>query len=165
MNCIVLNQQKNHPLLARNLRRLVDWLAMRLEERMAPEKWEEVCLLLVDDTGIVQTNREYFGKDRPTDVISFRYDPIPGEDEAWSGDLIVNVDRAMGEGRRRGSPDRELALYIAHGFDHLSGADDNTPEERRRMRATETAWLRQAGKEGALRPLFKSGSTVGEQRS
>ncbi len=111
--------------------------------------------MLVDDEGITQTNREYFGKNRPTDVISFRYDPIPGEDAGWSGDLVINVDRAVQEGTARGKLDYEFALYIAHGFDHLSGAEDDTPEKQREMRATETAWLRKASAEGLLAPLLR----------
>ena len=110
--------------------------------------------MLVDDESITQTNREYFGKNRPTDVISFRYDPIPGEDESWSGDLVINVDRAVSEGTARGKLDHELALYIAHGFDHLSGAEDDTPEKQKKMRTTETAWLRTARAEGLLTPLL-----------
>lgn len=110
--------------------------------------------MLVGDEGITQTNREYFGKNRPTDVISFRYDPVPGEGDGWSGDLVVNVDRAVQEGGARGAVDYELALYIAHGFDHLSGAEDDTPAKRKKMRATETAWLNRAGEEGLLGNLF-----------
>ncbi len=112
---------------------------------MKPDRWSEVCVVLVDDEAITQTNREYFGKNRPTDVISFRYDPVPGEDDAWSGDLIINVDRAVQVGPDHKGIDYELALYIAHGFDHLSGAEDDTDAKRKKMRATETAWLREAG--------------------
>ena len=101
--------------------------------------------MLVDDEGITQTNREYFGKNRPTDVISCRYDPVPGENTAWSGDLIINVDRAVQVGPEHKGIDYELALYIAHGFDHLTGAEDDTDAGRKKMRATETAWLNEAG--------------------
>ena len=112
-------------------------------------------MVFVDDEGIVQTNREYFGKNRPTDVISFNYEPIPGEDHEWTGDLIINVDRAMQEGTHRGATDYELALYIAHGFDHLSGAEDDTDEKRAAMHDTESAWLRAAGKENLIEGLFE----------
>lgn len=100
---------------------------------------------MVDDDGITRTNREYFGKNRPTDVISFRYEPIPGEEDTWSGDLVINVDRAVQIGPEHDGIDYELALYLAHGFDHLSGAEDDTDYKRKKMRATETAWLKQAG--------------------
>lgn len=111
--------------------------------------WKEVSLLLTDDAGITQYNREFFGKDGPTDVISFRGEPVPGED-GTTGDLIVNVERAVQEGPRHDGIDAELALYIAHGFDHLSGADDNTPARRAAMRRTEMRWLAE------LRPEIKN---------
>ena len=154
MKTSVINQQKNHPVQLQKLQQLTDWIAEKLAKRTAPALWDEISIVLVDDEGIIQTNREYFGKNRPTDVISFRYDPIPGENEQLSGDLVVNVDRAVQEGTARGDIDYELALYIAHGFDHLSGAEDNTPEKHKKMRATETAWLRQAAKEGLVDGLF-----------
>ena len=109
------------------------------------ESWSEVCVVLTDDEGIIPANREYFGKERPTDVISFRYDPIPGEEEGFSGDLIINVDRAVQVGPDQNGADYELALYIAHGFDHLSGAEDDTPEKKQAMLNTETAWLEEIG--------------------
>ncbi len=98
-------------------------------------------MLLTDDAGITQTNREFFGKDRPTDVISFRYDPVPGEEDEATGDLIVNVECAVREGAAHDGANAELALYIAHGFDHLSGANDDTPSRRAAMRRTEMRWL------------------------
>lgn len=108
-----------------------------------------MCVVFTDDEGIVPANREYFGKERPTDVISFRYDPIPGEEEGYTGDLIINVDRAMQRGLEERGADYELALYIAHGFDHLSGAEDDTPEKKKAMLDTETAWLKEMGEMAA----------------
>jgi probable rRNA maturation factor len=154
MKTNLINQQENHPVQLQKLQQLTDWIAEKLEERTLPLEWGEVSIVLVDDEGITQTNREYFGKNRPTDVISFRYDPIPGEDEQLTGDLVVNVDRVVQEGTARGDINYELALYIAHGFDHLSGAEDDTPEKQKKMRATETAWLRKAKAKGLLARLF-----------
>ena len=144
MKTSILNQQKKYPLNLKKLQQLTDWLGGRLEEATTPASWDEVCVVLTDDDGILRTNREYFGRNRPTDVISFRYEAVPGEAPAWSGDLIVNVERAVQVGPEHGGPDRELALYIAHGFNHLTGADDDTDARRKRMRATENAWLRAA---------------------
>ena len=154
----MINRQNNHPIQPKKLQKLTDWLGEKLAAKTAPELWGEISVILVDDDGIVQTNHEYFGKNRPTDVISFRYDPVPGEDAVLSGDLLVNVDRAVLEGTARGNIDRELALYIAHGFNHLSGAEDDTPEKRKKMRATETAWLRNAADEGLVSGLIGKSS-------
>jgi probable rRNA maturation factor len=116
--------------------------------------WEEITILLLDDEGITLPNQEYFGKNRPTDVISFRYDPIPGESPALSGDLLINVERALEVGAAHQGADYELALYIAHGIDHLSGSEDNTPEKRAAMLSTETTWLELAQKEGLIEQLI-----------
>ena len=97
--------------------------------------------MLTNDEGITQPNHEFLGKKQPTDVISFRYDPIPGEKDEATGDLIVNVECALREGPVHDGPDAELALYIAHGFDHLSGSEDDTPAKRAAMHHTEKRWL------------------------
>jgi len=146
MKITVLNKQQKHPVKKQTVLKLVQWLSKRLAAKTPSLQWNEINVLLVDDTIITNSNREYFGKNSPTDVITFRYDPIPGEEEAYSGDLLINVDRAIEEGFKRGNISRELALYIAHGINHLSGEDDDTPAKRKKMRAAENAWLREAGK-------------------
>ena len=135
MKTVLINRQKRRISLPA-IRRLTAKLAAALEAADPDTVWQEVTLLLTDDSGITQYNREFFGKDRATDVISFRSEPIPGEDGV-TGDLIVNVERAVMEGPNHDGIAAELALYIAHGFNHLSGADDNTPAKRAAMRRTE----------------------------
>jgi probable rRNA maturation factor len=139
MKTILINRQKARINLPA-IRRLTAKISGLLEAADPETVWQEVTLLLTDDAGITQYNREFFGKDRPTDVISFRCESIPGEEGA-TGDLIVNVECAVREGPQHDGINAELALYIAHGFDHLSGADDNTPAQRAAMRRTEMRWL------------------------
>ena len=82
-----------------------------------------------------------FGEHRQTDVVSQAYAALPGE-EGCSAELIINVERAQEEGQgRSGGVARELALYLAHGLDHLAGFEDDTPEHRASMRQRETSWL------------------------
>jgi probable rRNA maturation factor len=135
MKTVLINRQKRRLSLPA-IRRLTAKLAAALAAADPDTVWQEVTLLLTDDSGITQYNREFFGKDRATDVISFRSEPVPGEDGV-TGDLIVNVERAVQEGPNHDGISAELALYIAHGFNHLSGADDNTPAKRAAMRRTE----------------------------
>ena len=76
-------------------------------------------------------------------MVTQRYDPIPGEEPGIYGELYVNLDQARRVAhRRRGwSPDMELLLYIAHGMDHLSGADDADDAGYMRMRRRELRWI------------------------
>ncbi len=118
--------------------------------------WREVTIHLLNDAGIAQVNAAILAHEGATDVITQRYEPIPGEPGGLTGELFVSVEHAARTAPRRAgwSVDRELALYLAHGFDHLTGADDRTPSERARMRRRELAWLRRL----PLTPLFQTGN-------
>jgi len=104
--------------------------------------WESVTVILVDDRESGDIHEKTFGDPSPTDVITLSYrDGISGK---LSGELIVNVQRAIEEGTRRPKWGlaKELALYLAHGLDHLTGETDDTPAARRRMRRRELRWMR-----------------------
>ncbi len=98
---------------------------------------------------MAEANRTAFGRDYPTDVIAYRYDAIPGEAAGTAGgDVLVNAQCALA--RRPDRPDHELALYMAHGLHHLTGAEDDTPERRADMLAAESAWISAAEEAGLL---------------
>ena len=109
--------------------------------------------MLTDDVLITRVNKEYFDKSDVTDVISFRYDPMPGEDVGLRGEIVVNVDEAI-RSAKGGRTSREFALYIAHGCDHLSGESDLTPAGYKRMRRRELRWLKQAREAGLIEDLI-----------
>ncbi|HPW74806.1 MAG TPA: rRNA maturation RNase YbeY [Kiritimatiellia bacterium] len=146
------------------LKRLAAALAKRARTRLRNGPvWREITIHLLDDAGITPVNAAILKHAGPTDVITQRYEPIPGEPDGLIGELFVNVERAARAAPRRAgwNADRELALYLAHGFDHLAGAEDRTPAERARMRRRELAWLRHL----SLTPLFRSGTISIQNRS
>jgi len=77
-------------------------------------------------------NRDLFGKDSPTNVISFSYlDGMPGE---AVGDIIISVERAADEARGADIPFYErLFDLIVHGLVHIMGYDHvkGAPEARK----------------------------------
>lgn len=103
-----------------------------------------VAVVLQDDVSSAVVHEAVNGVSGATDVITQRYDPLPGEPDGIYGELYVNVDQAVRAApKRRGwSPAKELLLYVAHGMDHLSGADDLTPRDYDRMRRRELGWLK-----------------------
>ena len=107
-----------------------------------------VTVVLQDDAFSAEVHLAINGAEGPTDVITQRYDAMPGEAEGVYGELYVNVDQALRVApKRRGwSPAKELLLYVAHGMDHLSGADDLKPRDYDRMRRRELNWLREMEK-------------------
>ena len=102
-----------------------------------------VMVVLQDDAFSAEVHLAINGAEGPTDVITQRYDAMPGEAEGVYGELYVNVDQALRVApKRRGwSPAKELMLYVAHGMDHLSGADDLKPRDYDRMRRRELSWI------------------------
>ena len=102
-----------------------------------------VTVVLQDDAFSAEVHLAVNGAEGPTDVITQRYDAMPGEADGVYGELYVNVDRALAAApKRRGwSPAKELLLYVAHGMDHLSGADDLKPRDYDRMRRRELSWI------------------------
>jgi len=106
--------------------------------------WHEVTVHLVRDEESDAMHRAIMGIVGATDVITQAYDAIPPEEPGLFGELFVNTDQALRAApKRRGwSPEKELLLYIAHGMDHLSGADDHSPADYARMRRRELAWIR-----------------------
>jgi rRNA maturation RNase YbeY len=122
----------------------------------------EISVVLTDDAQMKALNRLFLQKAETTDVLSFRYDSLPGEQGADSGEIMVNVEQAVREGLHRAqsgqfrnpwSPSHELCLYLAHGCDHLGGWDDQDPAGRRRMRRRELRWVRMADSEGLVQYL------------
>ena len=118
-----------------------------------PRRWREVSLVIVDDTEMTLLNAQYLRRSETTDVMSFAYARGPSEARDYDGEIIVNAQRALAEGPRHGGVSRELALYIAHGCDHLAGHDDDTKVKRCRMRRRELHWLRKAADAGLLEGL------------
>lgn len=103
-----------------------------------------VTVVLQDDDFSAEVHLAINGAEGPTDVITQRYDAMPGERPGIYGELYVNVDRALSAAPRRAnwSPAKELLLYVAHGMDHLSGADDFSAADYGRMRRRELAWIK-----------------------
>lgn len=142
MNITVLNHQRRFSVVPKAIKALAKQLCSLAQRRTPGEPWQEVTIHLLDDKGIEPVNQAIMQHEGPTDVITQRYAAFPGEPEGVLGELFINVQRACTIPRAKGwTKQQELALYLAHGFDHLTGADDATPKERAAMRRRERRWL------------------------
>ncbi len=104
----------------------------------------EVSILLTTDLRIRKLNRQFRGKDKATDVLSFPagdQPAIPGMPLSL-GDIAISLDTA----RRRAAEDGrtlafELSRYLAHGVLHLLGYDHEKSEREARRMARKEAEL------------------------
>ncbi|MCL6617394.1 MAG: rRNA maturation RNase YbeY [Anoxybacillus ayderensis] len=114
----------------------------------------EVSITFVDNEKIREINRDYRGKDQPTDVISFALEEM-GEEEIEIvgvdvppvlGDIIISVPKAREQAEQYGhSFMRELGFLAVHGFLHLLGYDHGTEEEEKEMFTKQELILQQFG--------------------
>ena len=128
------------------LKASAEFFAARSSSRIGVP-FRAVTVVLQGDASSAEVHEAINGAKGPTDVITQRYDPMPGESDGIYGELYVNTDQALRVApKRRGwSPAKEVLLYVAHGMDHLSGADDLTADGYNRMRRRELTWLRACG--------------------
>lgn len=142
MKITVLNHQRTYSTDTKAVKRLANALGLLAQKRTPDELWQEVTIHLLSDATIIPINQAIMQHEGPTDVITQRYDTTPGEPEGLIGELFVNVERACTIPQEKGwTRQQELALYLAHGFDHLTGADDATPQQRAVMLRRERRWL------------------------
>jgi probable rRNA maturation factor len=98
----------------------------------------ELSIVLTDDLQIQKLNKDYRGKDRPTDVLAFAmregdFARLAGD---LLGDVIVSVPTARKQALRRKWPALdEVTMLVAHGLLHLLGWDHDTAAKDARMRA------------------------------
>jgi len=150
---VIINDQAVCRIDGKKLTSVLSLVVEHIQRIDPGTSWEEITLVLVDNQGIISINSGYLHSNETTDVISFRYDSIPGVKQSNYGEIFVNAERALEAGPRYNGVSSELALYVAHGCDHLTGADDSTPHDYARMRRRELRWLREADRRGLLANL------------
>jgi probable rRNA maturation factor len=110
----------------------------------------EVTIVVTDEQGIRELNRDFLGHDEVTDVLAFAtqeevgpFVPAP-EAGKYLGDVIVCYPRAMEQATEQGHPpEKELALLVVHGVLHLLGYDHATEQEQAVMWALQDEILGQ----------------------
>lgn len=104
----------------------------------------ELSILVTNDRHIRQLNRDYRGKDRTTDVLSFPMqeegDLLPVGDEFLLGDIVLNAHMAHRLSLEHGSSLHDVLRHLlVHGLLHLTGHDhEQDPKAAVTMRRKES---------------------------
>jgi probable rRNA maturation factor len=110
--------------------------------RAALERDTLLTLRLVGAAEGRRLNRDYRGKDYPTNVLTFVYD----DGRPLSGDIVLCVPVVTQEARTQGKGLRaHYAHLVVHGVLHLQGYDHETGREARVMEARETEIVTRLG--------------------
>lgn len=95
------------------------------------------------DRTVRQMNRDYRGKDKATDVLSFPGAETP--EGRHLGDIVISIPTAERQARARGAEvEQEVRLLLLHGVLHCMGYDHETDdgEMERYERELRRRWLR-----------------------
>jgi len=117
--------------------------ARRLVERLTGGR--EFHCLITGDRELRRLNRQFLGKDYPTDVLSFPAGarggiPVPPD----LGEIAISTARAARQARAfRHSADQEIRILMLHGVLHLMGMDHE--RDGGVMARAENAWRRKLG--------------------
>ena len=178
------NQQRRVTIRERSLCRIA-------REVLALEKVShaEIGIRIVTDRTMATLNRRWLGHDGATDVVTFplsdesrhignvrvkstsraaigrSFFPQEEKPDALLGDIVVSADTADREALRLGcTTHEELAYYVVHGLLHLTGHDDHSLRDSRRMRRREAEVMVAVGLRSPLRDAIARRTRQGKKK-
>jgi probable rRNA maturation factor len=115
-----------------------------------------VCIRVVGAAESRRLDRQYRGKDRPTNVLSFPASPVERATDGTIGDLVICAPVVAAEAREQGK-DRAAhwAHMVAHGTLHLLGYDHLDARQARAMERLEVEILRGFGYQDPYLPATR----------
>lgn len=121
MKIVMGNRQRRHPVEVKRLRKLA---ATTLSVLGFTDS--ELSVTIIGDRSMRRMNREYRGKDSPTNVLSFAMGEgeFPGLNPQLLGDVVISADTAFREAEEEGiSLTERLGFLLLHGILHVTGYD------------------------------------------
>ncbi len=97
-------------------------------------------IVYINDRRMVALNTKYLHHEYTTDVLTF---PLNDEgDRELLGEVYINLDQARRQaGRYKVTIKCEVARLVIHGVLHLSGYNDTTRAQKKRMTELEDIYL------------------------
>jgi probable rRNA maturation factor len=135
------------PLLRRAARAALN--VARRPRALRPGGTAAIAVALLSDRGVQRLNRDFRGKDKPTNVLSFPAAILaagPKGRRVEIGDIALALGVVRREAKAQGkAPADHLAHLVVHGVLHLLGYDHETDEDAARMERLERRALAALG--------------------
>jgi rRNA maturation RNase YbeY len=102
---------------------------------------KELSVLFTDDRRIARLNKNYLGRNGPTNVLAFPMNegPTTEYESPMLGDVVISVGTALKESKALGEPlEHTIDRLLIHGILHLLGYDhEKSTAEAARMEKEE----------------------------
>lgn len=118
-----------------------DYTKKIVTSALEKESDKEISIVLANDSIIQTLNKDFRGKDKPTNVLSF-----PQNDVKMLGDVIISLDTIKREAEEQEKTLKNHYTHmLIHGTLHLLGYDHETDEDAIEMETLEIEMLENLG--------------------
>lgn len=122
----IINQQRKIKITTDGFQNFAEQVVNAVSEA----KGKDLTVAFVSDRRIRELNNIFRDKNKPTDVLSFPYEPDRYdylETENFLGDIVISVEQAARQAEANDlTLDAEIKQLILHGILHLVGYDHET---------------------------------------
>ena len=126
MKIELITKKNIPPPIKRNIKKITKIIPLR--------DFKEIYIRFVNSDEIKMINSKIFKKKSLTDVITISYDHLPHHK---IGEIFICLDAAKENAKKFSiSYSTEILILLIHGFLHLKGYDDKTPNEFKRINKT-----------------------------
>jgi len=126
-----------------SVQQLEQWAKAALLDRKSRQ---ELNVRIVDADESQLLNKEYRGKDKPTNVLSFPFEAPPGVNANILGDLVICAPVVRREAQEQGKTESShWAHMVVHGMLHLQGYDHENDADAEEMESREVSIMKQLG--------------------
>lgn len=134
----VINKTRSYKV---NKRRIIE-LVSELFRQTKTKEDAYLSVAFVGEKEIKKLNKNYRGKNKPTNVLSFSYENDPLHSLSKIYEIIICLNLARKESLRdNNNLDDYVIFLIIHGFLHLIGYDHKIAMERKKMEHIEEELL------------------------
>jgi probable rRNA maturation factor len=101
---------------------------------------ENLNIIFCTDDGLLEINRRFLQHDYYTDIITF---PLSAKNQPIEAELYISIERIKDNAKTgQVSFQSELHRVIFHGCLHLTGYNDKSSQQIKKMREAENRYLR-----------------------
>jgi probable rRNA maturation factor len=120
----------------------INWLAVATNTVQLPKNKNEINIRLIDELESATLNKNYRNIDKPTNILSFAYQPDINDDNLL-GDLAICAPIVEQEAQQQQKSSlAHWAHIVIHGYLHLLGFEHQNAEEAKKMEQLEIEILR-----------------------
>ncbi len=108
--------------------------------RLEKKNLKNLNVIFCTDNALLAINREFLNHDYYTDIITF---PLSTKGQAVEAELYISVDRVRENAKKQDIPfSTELHRVLLHGCLHLTGYNDKSSQQIKKIREREDHYLR-----------------------